>query len=513
MFISKRSLIFVFTTLIAFSCFVHDRDAVAQKYTGLDMPEVYDMTSKPYNPSAGLTKDQQKIISKEVTNAARSAIASGQAKVKAVLAAGGDVTADADARKFLEEYTFPSMTQTDADTVSSLGTKRQEFLKNYLNTGVTGTARARMIDFSISKLQAHSGDATLAPGARVNAVVLMSQLTDRPLARGQAPTASAQAFKTLVSIFGNQDPKQNPDFVKVAALSGIVYQCELGSKSGQAIDAGMRARLVDSAMGLMAAPVDREADAAAYWKKRQAVKLSGILKNAKTLPALLAILNDEVSSHDLKLEVVKTIVKSGSMGAGAETTNNVVLSICKFAQKSVANQATHIQSQVEEMVHNTMLYGDEDLRQSGKNFGAGDVEGAAGSGTRGSDTRGSDTRGSGTRDKNAVPMIDLPNYQLSSSRNRIRGVAIFGGRALEALRKNLDPKTEALAKDTVSELGSLLKKSEVGLLNLEAKRGDDEPSVEQEDLEREQSYADQMIKVCEESARGLAELIAGYAAE
>lgn len=522
MSISKRPLIFVFATLIAFSCFVPDRDAVAQKYTGLDMPEVYYLTPMPYDPATGLSNDQAKAIPKAVTKAykaqlkiwssknrqALTAIRTGQTQVKEMLAAGGDVTANAEARKCLEEYTFPSMTQTDADTVSSLGTKRQNFLKNYLNALVTGTARAKMIDFSISKLQAHSSDATLSPGARVNAVVLISQLTDRPLARGQAPIVSANAVNALLGILNGQDPKKYPEFVKIAALSGIKNQLDIITKSGRAVDPAMNRQLVAASLELMAAPADREADAAAYWKKRQAVQLAGILKDAQTLPALLAILNDEVSSHDLKLEVVKTMLKTGSMGADAETTSNAVVSICKFAQQAVANEAAHIQGQVEEMVHNTILYGDEDLRQRGKVFAAGDVEDVAAGGPGGGGINGVAARG-----KKAIPMVDLPNYLLNSSRNRIRGVSIFGGRALEALRKNLDPKAEALARGTVSELSSLLKNSEVGLLNREEKRDDDEPTIEQEDRDREKSYADQMTKVCEDSAKVLAELIAGYAAE
>ena len=375
MSISKRSLIFVFTVVTAFSFFVHEREAMGQTYRGLDMPEVFYKTTEPYDPATNLTRDEQRKLPREVTNAykarfkswasenrkARSAINAGESKVKEVLAAGGDVTADADARKFLEDYQFPSMTQTDADTLSTLGEKRKDFLKTYLNEGVTGAARNNLIDFSIQKLQAYSVDPTLHPSARVNAVVLMSQLTDRPLTRGQAPIASAKALKSLQSIFNGQDPKQNPEFVKVAALSGIKNQLELNAKSGQTADPALKNELVTAAMELMAAPADREVDVAAYWNKRQAVQLSGLLKDAKTLPALLGILNDETSSFDLKLDVVKTIVKTGAMGTDAKTNSDVLVAICKFAETSVADEAARIESEIEEMVRSGILYGDKDF--------------------------------------------------------------------------------------------------------------------------------------------------------
>ena len=227
---------------------------------------------------------------------ALNAIRTGENKIKEVQASGGDITSDADARKFLEDYTFPSMTQTDADTLSSLGEKRESFLKNYLRG--SGNARSRLLDFTIEKLQAYSVDPTLHPSARVNAIVLLSRLTDRPAnpSANQPPIASANAFKALLSIFGNADKKQSPEFVKVAALSGITFQLDQNSKSGQTVDGAAKTQLVDAAMEFMAAPADREKDAAAYWQKRLAVQLSGILKDPKTLPALLAILKDDAAT-------------------------------------------------------------------------------------------------------------------------------------------------------------------------------------------------------------------------
>ena len=269
MSISKRSLIFVFAIATAFSFFAHDREAVAQSrdFKGLDMPNKYFFTPKPYVPTVDLTKEQRKVVRETLgawarlpeNKAANTAIRLGENKVKEVQSTGGDITANAETRKFLEEYTFPSMTQTDADTLSSLGAKRDNFLNIYMR--VTGGTRANLLDFTIEKLQAYSLDSTLHPSARVNAIVLMKLLTDRPLTRQQAPVASANAFKALLSIFSGTDPKKNPEFVRVAAMSGILYQLDLNSKSGQTVDPAAKTKLLAKATELMAAPADRKKDA------------------------------------------------------------------------------------------------------------------------------------------------------------------------------------------------------------------------------------------------------------
>ena len=527
MSISKRSMIFVFAIVTAFSFIVHDREAVAQNFTGLDMPEVYYQTQRPYQPTLAFTKDEKaqkkafrlkvQAWTKENSDALK-AIRAGESKVRDLLASGGDATTDAEAKKFLEEYAFPSMTQTDPDTLSLLGEKRENFLKNYLNERVTGNARAKMIDFSIDKLQGYAVNESLHPSARVNAIVLISQLTDRPLIRGrQAPVASANALNSLLNIFKGQDPKKFPEFVNVAALSGIKYQLDLNSKSGQTVDSGVQAQLVDAAMKLMAAPADRKADAAAYWNKRQAVQLSAVLKDAKTLPALLAILNDEKASHDLRLEVVKTLIKTGAMGNDPKTNNDVLVSICKFAETSVANEATHLETEVRQMIRKGMLYANKDLAAKGTNFGPGDPQASGGSGNRGSGNR-NDFGTPGGFDNNPTPMVELPNYQLGISRNRIRAIAEFSRQAIgvdkeDGLRPNLDAKAEALARGTVSQLNSLFSQSNIGMLDQEKKTIPGRPSDEELDEQRKTSYADQMTKAFTKSAEALGKLVSNFTTE
>ena len=52
MSISKRSLIFVFAIAVLLF-FAHDREAVAQNYKGMDMPDVFYLTQKPFAARSG----------------------------------------------------------------------------------------------------------------------------------------------------------------------------------------------------------------------------------------------------------------------------------------------------------------------------------------------------------------------------------------------------------------------------------------------------------------------------
>ena len=506
MSISKRFLTFVFAAIIACSCFAVGELAAQQKYRGMPIKPGYAVGPE-LTPKA--SKDDRAAWKKKY-GPAKKRISAGNNNVKAVLAAGGDVKADPEARKYLETVVFPAMTQTGPNDLASLGIKRQDFLKNFLNKGVTGVARARMIDFTIQTLQGYCANTNLHPSARLNAVVLMSQLTDRPLVKSaQAPAASGKAFVVLQKIFSSQNEKQFPEYLKIAAFTGMKNQLEMNSKSGQSVNSTVRSELAEAVLKMLAAEVDSTKDAAGYWKKRQAVQMAGVLRDAKTLPPLLAILNDDVSNFELKLDVVKTIIQAGSMGADSRTNGTVVASVSKFAGIAVASEATNIIAAREKMIRNGILFGDVDLMQSKDSI---DFQPQGGDGSGGRDF------GSDTRATRKTPLVELPNYQLNFSRNRIRAISIFCKQAIGVdqqggLRRGLAPKADTLASGTIRELDRLLEKSNVGLVDVDVRIRDGDPTPQELDLGRETSYVDQMVKVCESSAETLKGLLETYAAE
>ncbi len=497
MSISKRFLTFVFTAIIAFSFFAAG-ELMAQQYSGIEMPSGYFVGPPPKDPN---NKKLRREWSKKYQPAINKT-KDGIKKVKLVLEKGGDVKADPEARQFLEKVVFPAMTQTDAATLPSLGAKRQKFLKDFMGKDVTQPARGRMIDFTIENLQQYCIDSSLHPSARLNAVILMSQLTDRPLIpRSQAPLASGKAFVVLQKIFNGENEKQFPEYLKIAAFSGMKNQLEMNSKAGKALNANVKAPLVDAVMKILPVEVDPESDAAGYWKKRQAVQFAGVLNDAQTLPALSTILKDDVSSFELKLDAVKAVAK---MTAGSKA-NSTVAAVCEFAAKAVGGEANNIAAAREKMILDNIQLANNDLMQSNEPVDFQPLE-EDGSGRK--QDLGSDNRPQ-------APIIELPNYQLNISRNRLRAVAIFSSQAIRAVGRQggLDTKAITLAKNTDQELGSLLKNSNVGLVDVAVKVRRDEPTPQEKDQLRKTSYVDQMIKVCEDSAKTLKSELDRYSAE
>ena len=501
MSISKRFLTFIFTATVAFSFFATGESVAQQQYSGLEMaPGHFVGPELPANASKEQRKEWQNKY-----RPAKKRLKAGTDQVKAVLKqSGGDVKADPEARKFLETVVFPAMTQTDPLTLKRLGEKRQKFLKDFLGKDVTGVARANMIDFTIETLQGYCINSTLHPSARINAVVLISQLTDRPLIPGvQTPLASRRAFGVLLKIFFGENEKQFPEFIKIPAFSGIKNQLEMNAKSGKAVGANTKAQLVAAVMKILPEEADPEKDAIGYWKKRQAVQFAAVLEDAQTLPGLLAILSDDVSSFELKMDVVKTISQTGSMASDAKTNSIVVAAISKFAAKAVDGEAAIITATYEKMIRDGILFGGDDLKQKKES----------------TDFEPTNEDGSGRKpdfgDEPQTPIIELPNYLLNISRNRLRAVAIFCPQAISAASRQggLEPKAETLANNTVQELGSLLRKSQVGLVDVSQRPRNGGPTPQEKDQARQTSYVDQMIKVCEDSAKTLNSYLEGYAAE
>ena len=165
-----------------------------------------------------------------------------------------------------------------------------------------------------------------------------------------------------------------------------------------------------------------------------------------------------------------------------------------------------------------MLYGNTDIMKNGIDFGIGSAtrnEEPGGSGTRGGFGGGEEGGGrgiAGARGQASRPSVELPNYILQISRDRLRAVSIFSERAIEKVRPNLGTKEEVLAKGTVSELKSLLRDVNVGLVDVDQKKVSAE-EIEAQDRDRRSSYAFQMTEIGQKSAVELEKLLTDFTTE
>jgi hypothetical protein len=102
--------------------------------------------------------------------------------------------------------------------------------------------------------------------------------------------------------------------------------------------------------------------------------------------------------------------------------------------------------------------------------------------------------------------LELPVYQLNSIRRRIKALAFTGAKILggdtgnEGLKKLVDDQGKAFIAKVIVDLNNTLEKSNVGIVDLDARKTDEEPDYGDEPPP---SVTQQLIDLCVESAKKL----------
>lgn len=480
------------------------------------------------------------------------AIKVGNTALKKLLESGGDISA-APERAFLEGYVFSSMTQMDAGTISSLGEKRRQFLKDYLDDDVTGNARQRMIDVTVENLSKMLVNDGLHPSARISAAALLARLNDRPASRtqGVTPIPSAKAFEALLAVFDDSDEKRAPAYLKCTALSGLKHHIETNVRAGRQIDGNVQQQLLGKLSQVIEGPADAKESPAAYWQKRLSIQLASLIGNSGTVDSVVKVLADDKASFEMKLDAIKAIDKVGAMDNSAKRNGEVLLEVCKFASTAVDGEGKHIKSAWDKLIYDNILYGNEDLMETGIDFeeakpaktgpasaeaGAGGMGAGFGMGEGMGESAGmgegmsegmaegpgmsgmSGGFGSGlVANVKKTPVVELPNFMLQNSRTRIKAVAFYCRRVIgetreKGLRRFLEPATESLASRVSIQLKQLLDDSNVGLVDQDI-RNRTGKTEEEKDQDREESYAMQMVKICNAANSKMAQLLKEFKAE
>lgn len=102
------------------------------------------------------------------------------------------------------------------------------------------------------------------------------------------------------------------------------------------------------------------------------------------------------------------------------------------------------------------------------------------------------------------PQLNLPNYELQSSRSRIKAVAfyarkVFGETEQEGLRRYLSEEGKKLAVEVVMELEKLQKNSTIGIVDLDdrSRRGQNEEDSD------DRSDTQKLIDLCKDYAKDI----------
>ncbi len=395
--------------------------------------------------------------------------------------------------EFLNGYEFPAMTQTDAQSLSELGRLRAAFEKYYLNSRYPVSVREAVISqFVIPELKKIIDGENFHPAVRLNAIVMIGMLNDNEGNSRENPVPTAAVYPILKSVLN--DPKY-PAFLKVGALAGIQRHIEISTrtKSGQ-VPSGELESMSSYCVSVLngkAADQEKWQDDLNYWMKRRAAQILGGIGEAdgeaiQTLQTVLKTPSDPNGDDNfwLRFDALQAFSFLNSDRIEKQRVSDLMDMVTRFTSDSLGSEADYLQGSVEDLVLKNILFADNDLEKSGnaglgkkkqgtrRGAGVGGLEGGGGPPPPGSG-RGGDKGGEGqSAGKIEKPSVELPNYQLNASRERIKTVlytarnVLTRNRGEEGLKK-LGTKDENDQMDKIiSEIDKLMDASDVGLVDL-----------------------------------------------
>ena len=405
------------------------------------------------------------------------------------------------------------MTVKDEVVTSELGQMREDYLKNYLGSKVTGKARSDMIALTVKQLQKIIDSNANDPVNRVSAVYLLGALDEKPAIRsvagagGQTPVPSKAALFGLAKILLAPDAKQ-PDFLRVAAIAGIHRHLKFDYLSGGGLIPNDQKRALNTkALKLLSS---KETTDVAYWYKRRSMQILGFIGLPASADAAVAILKSDAGMW-LKLDSVQALNRIQTRSLGAPKNLSVAVAVSDFATQAIEGEAKAIQSTVDKIVFNGILQQNVDLLANPVDYQSEDEDGGAGgSGRRGGggSARAGVFGGGGTvgaGDPDDRPQFELPGYELNLARRRIKSVAYYCSQTLGGengslgLSQYIADDGKELVEKIIRELDQLLEDSNAGIIDL------DNPPKELELGEEPPGTAThQLTEICKSSSKRMA---------
>ncbi len=442
------------------------------------------------------------------------------------------------ASEYLTDYLFPSMTQLDVQSLSSLGQQRADFLKSYLDDDYTGPVRQQLIQLTLDRMTQYMVNPEFHPAVRLNAAYLIGQLDSTPAVRGsQAPQPAAAAVQALVTAFTTDDPQRYPAFIKIAALAGIQRNAKIAKEAGNQLDQGVRDQVTAELNRLLGQPTSD--DPTTYWLKRRAFQVGGLIGNSQTVKHMLDTLKSKDEPFWLQIDALNAINELSVLSVQPAENDAAANTITEFVVEALRKESKRVESKLDQLVYDNILFSDKDLVQTGSNFagdaatgspsgrggggglgrggiggggapeGGGSIGGGGlGAGGLGGGALGGGGLGGGLGGATSVSTstnnkLELPNYELDSVRSRLKSVAIYSIEALgkdtqSGLRRYLSPNAETMVKKVVADLETLHRRANLGIIDLDD-RNREEPDPE------DPSYTEQLSELCKKLAGDIAE--------
>jgi hypothetical protein len=239
----------------------------------------------------------------------------------------GNVDADRMAtEKFFKEYYFPRW--TDPANKSKLYTYRSELLRTDLRDA-SGNARAYLLSTAFGQLSSYAADDTIFPAARFNAMLSIGMLNEKEGdSASSAPTPYRDALPYLMKEY---EKTNNPPFIKIAALEGIVRHAQCGiANEANKNEVAVLLRKVIKDGAPQPAPTTRNEDEQQLldWGRTLALQglqgLKSIGAKAETVDLLLTVIESENESPEFRFAAIRAI---GDLDFAAAKTGGISVNL------------------------------------------------------------------------------------------------------------------------------------------------------------------------------------------
>lgn len=350
----------VFTLLFSFVLgHVGISQAQDQAYKTLPLDSRYDIPDlRDYRPDdPELVKVRAEISQK------RSTLNGMLGRLKSVLEDRGGMTPQ-EVNTFLRDYYFASMTQTTPRKLGEYGNLRNEFFRALATA--RGPQRLQILTFTLDTMKEIASD-NFHPAARVNALIIIGKLDSQRGTSGsnaQAPIPFAPALDFLLGMVERDD---TADYLKTAAMSGIMRHAELrplGSRNE--LEPGLRNRISALSLKLLQTGANQDSNAGQYWLRRQAAQAMGNLRDAGNGSAnakeLLNILRNRDEKIMLRIDAIEAISKMSNLDPSSLDIFEIVLAISDFVVEAAKADANYLDETYRQIAEVASFLDNEDVK-------------------------------------------------------------------------------------------------------------------------------------------------------
>lgn len=323
--------------------------------------------------------------------------------------------------RFFQEYLFAEMAQTGDEYLSTLGSKRADFLRKYLSADASGANRTYLIEEQLLPTMKRIAEGNFHPAARLNAVLMIgiANSSEGNSLANEAPIPNPACVKYLIALL-KQD--QLPLYLRVGAFTGLHRVAQLEGLRPRLEPADLK-EISDAAVAVAekkSPGQDGWDPDANYWLRRRAIQILGFLRNpgenGVVVNLLYSVLSDEKNEFLLRLDAIDSLGQLNFPNAAVARVKDVSEGVTAFASQALLNQADKIRLDVEEFISINLVNEGTFLLRGGAKVGGSGGKSADQPKMGAGGLDGGDGETEQKKSDGKTAFFDMPNYYLNVER-------------------------------------------------------------------------------------------------